>query len=480
MSSLNVQKLSTSFTLLSLFATAFILGCARSFNPDIERGSSYKYRVGYPEVRLSAIGLLDAEDQPLINVAADIVYGSLIYKELDGKLQSKFSVDIQILDKSDNDELVKSDRYNLSIEKEDPNITHSQDVFIFQRQISVEPGEYQINVTVTDQNSRKQTTRISHTFIPDPGNEISNLTSIQMLGKDLDSDPDAWIPITTYDVQGKVDSLKFIFQVTNNRSDQPMTIDTKLIRYRSDSSVARSMYFTNYSQSSLPYKGIEYDESEVIQSNRRVLTQPGSVLIEFLFPQQERGNYRFEVTTTETEEESIFKARDFSVKSTNYPSLKNPIELARPLAYLMDDKEYERLLAIKNPDSMKAEIDRFWLKNIRDKNKAKSVIQMYYERVEEANKQFSNFKEGWKTDTGMVYILFGPPWYVEEHLDLMRWSYSYNRSDPDFNYTFEQTKLRSEFYPFENYILQRQQRYFTIQYQQVQLWLTGQILTRSI
>jgi|AntDeeMinimDraft_5_1070356.scaffolds.fasta_scaffold47367_1 hypothetical protein len=43
---------------------------------------------------------------------------------------------------------------------------------------------------------------------------------------------------------------------------------------------------------------------------------------------------------------------------------------------------------------------------------------------------FFNFKEGWKTDPGMMYILFGPPWYVDRRLDQMQWSYSYNRSDP--------------------------------------------------
>src|SRR5699024_3055691 len=109
-----------------------------------------------------------------------------------------------------------------------------------------------------------------------------------------------------------------------------------------------------------------------------------------------------------------------------------------------------------------------------------SVIKMYYERVEEANKQFSNFKEGWKTDTGMIYILFGPPWYVEQHLDQMIWSYAYNRNDPEYNYRFHQPKLQSEFYPFISYLLRRNQYYFQIQYQQLQLWLSGQILNRSI
>lgn len=464
-----------------LLLVAFLtMDCARSFNPDIVRGSTYKYQDGYPEVRLSAIGFLDESDNPHINIAADIVYGSLIYKKEDEQLNAKLAIEIQILDQGNPDNIMKTHQFSLTLDEEDPNIVYSQDVFTFEKQLPVQPGEYQINLTVIDQNSGKQTTRVSNTFIPDPKEEISNLTNIRMLGKSIGERNNAWIPITTYDIPSKIDSLKFVFQVTNNKSESPLTIDTKLIQYESDSMPARPMHFNNYSPSSIAYQGIDYDETEIIQSNRRVLTQSGSVLVEFLFPQQERGNYRFEVNTNEQEGTSLFKARDFGIKSPNYPSIKTPEELAGPLIYLMGEKEHERLLKIENSDSLKQAIDRFWLRHVGNKSKAKSVIELFYERVEEANKQFSSFKEGWKTDPGMMYVLFGPPWYIETHLDVMIWSYAYDRSNPEYNYNFKKSKLKSEFYPFDNYILQRHQQYFNIQYQQIQLWLSGQILTRSI
>jgi hypothetical protein len=42
-------------------------------------------------------------------------------------------------------------------------------------------------------------------------------------------------------------------------------------------------------------------------------------------------------------------------------------------------------------------------------------MEQYYARVEYANKHFSHFQEGWRTDMGMVYITFGPPNNVERH-----------------------------------------------------------------
>jgi GWxTD domain-containing protein len=146
----------------------------------------------------------------------------------------------------------------------------------------------------------------------------------------------------------------------------------------------------------------------------------------------------------------------------------------------MKRDEYEDLMAISDTDSLKRAIDRFWLKNIGNASKAKNVLQLYYERVEQANKQFSNFKEGWKTDFGMIYILFGPPWYTEDHLKEEIWFYSYNRENPEYRFQFEQPKQKNRYYPFYHFLLERHGFYYTRHHIQQQLWLSGQILTRRI
>lgn len=464
-----------------LLALAVIIGmsCARSANPDIERGSSYKYRPGYPEVRFSAVGFLNEDNQPNINLAADIVYGSLIFKESDGMQKAKIAIDVRIAGQNGNDNIVDSKHYEINIDEEDAGIISSQKSYIFEKRIDVPAGDYKVYFTVTDKNSDKKITRSTETSIPDPANNQIDLTDIRMLGKDMDSESPEWFPVTTYDVPGRMDSLMFIFQATNNDSDEPLSINAELIRFESDQSIARPMYFNNYSPSSIEYKGIDLSEETTIQQSQRKLLEEGSVFIEFRFAQQDRGNYRFEVRS-DKEDNELFKARDFGVKSKNYPAIKTAQELARPMAYLMDEKQYEKLMNISNSDSLKEAIDRFWLKEIGNKNEAINVLKLYYQRVEEANKQFSNFKEGWKTDTGMMYILFGPPWYVRQRLDEMQWSYSYNRDDPERSFYFFQPKLQSEFYPFDHFILRRDQYYFNIEYQQRELWLTGLILQRNI
>lgn len=458
------------------------LGCAKSFNPDVERGSDYNFREGYPEVRFTAIGLIDDEGNPNINMAADIVYGSLIYDQKDSSYVSNIAINIQIIDQDDPENVIDSKRYTLQIDKQDPNIIYSQESFTFREEIEVEPGNYSINFTLTDLSSNKKITSTDQTFIPNPENNISNLTNIKMMGKNMDDEDPAWTPITTYDVPGRVDSLKFLFQVTNNDSDEPMVVNSRLLRFRSDTSYAQPMHYSRPSDVHLNYKGIEYSEEEIIQNTQRKLLESGNVLIEFTFGQQQRGNYRFEVEADgHSEDSEMYKARDFGVKSDNYPSIQSAREMARPLIYLMNEKNYEQLMKINNSDSLKRAIDRFWLKHIGNKNKTKKVISKFYGRVEEANKEFSNFKEGWKTDRGMMFILFGRPWYIDRiSNDRIQWSYSYSRSEHDRNFYFYRPHSQSEYFPFEYYILQRSDSYYRVQYRQVQLWLSGVIMEREI
>jgi GWxTD domain-containing protein len=465
--------------MLPFISALIIMSCARSSNPDVQRGSTYKYQAGYPEVRFSGVGFLNERNQPSIEIAADIVYGSLIFKEVDGKQQANIAIDVRVINQKDAEDIVQSKHFEFDIENNDDGLINSQQSYIFEKRLDVPAGNYKVYFTVIDLNSNKEITRVTNTGIPNPEIDKIDLTDIRMLGKDVDTDSAQWLPVNTYNIPGRVDSLMFIFQATNTSSDQPLTINTKLVQFESDTSIARAMDYPNYSSSSLPTIGIDYDQEEIIQQSQRNLLQKGNVFIEFKFAQQQRGNYRFKVSS-DKEGAELFKARDFGVKSTNYPALKNARELAGPLAYVMDENEYEELISIQNLDSLKIAIDRFWLKNVGDKEKAQQVIQLYYQRAEEANKEFSNFKEGWKTDTGMIYILFGAPWYVQRSVGNLEWSFSYNRSDPRRNFSFDQPTIESEFFPFTFYLLNRSQLYYNVEYKQRNLWLSGLILQRRI
>lgn len=473
--------LSTFILFIILFFGGFLFhGCSNSYVDDVDRGSGYDYRPGFPELRLATTGQIDESNTPTIIVSGNIVYGSLVYLQKDGDFEANILIEIIIRNTSNEKVPIIRREFERTIQRNDKSIVNSQDVFRFEEVFDVSPGMHVVRTVVTDKASGKKTTKTLETELPNPEDEISHITEIRILGKDTSGQENSFNQATTYDIPSKIDSLKFIFQVTNSNPIEPIELESRLLKFRADTSIARPMYFNNYSPSSLPYIGIDYDDYEIIQRSTRTLTQRGSVVIEFIFTDLARGNYRLEVSSDIDEENEIYKARDFSIKSPNYPSIKSPYELAMPLHYLMDEKEHKKLMAIKDPVELKNAIDRFWLSNIQNSSMAKNVISLYYQRVEEANKQFSNFKEGWKTDPGMMFILFGPPLYSDSFTDQMLWSYSYNQDDPEKNFLFNQPKIKSKFYPFYNYLLQRNSFYYSVQIRQVDRWLSGSILRTNL
>ena len=105
-----------------------------------------------------------------------------------------------------------------------------------------------------------------------------------------------------------------------------------------------------------------------------------------------------------------------------YPELTTAEELIEPLLYITSAKERNELYAATEP---KLALDQFWLKVAhQDKKLARELIKTYYGRVKEANEFYNSHKAGWRTDRGMIYIIFGKPAGVNRKQDVEEWTYT--------------------------------------------------------
>ena len=92
---------------------------------------------------------------------------------------------------------------------------------------------------------------------------------------------------------------------------------------------------------------------------------------------------------------------------SDFPNLETYASLTGPLRYITTNDEYDKL---KFSVDQKKVISDFWLDCASDPDRATSLMRAYYKRSEEANLYFSDFNgEGWMSDRGLVYIVFGPP-----------------------------------------------------------------------
>lgn len=145
----------------------------------------------------------------------------------------------------------------------------------------------------------------------------------------------------------------------------------------------------------------------------------------------------------------------------DYPKPTRIEHLAGPLGYLCNKKERDQLSTL-NGD--KKTFDRLLLEIAGSPEQARILIRNYFRRVERANELFSSYKEGWKTDRGMMYIIFGPPDEVRRNNDREIWTYS-----SSFNFQCTFVRSSSIFDP-ENFVLIRERKLEYIWYQTVELW----------
>jgi len=146
----------------------------------------------------------------------------------------------------------------------------------------------------------------------------------------------------------------------------------------------------------------------------------------------------------------------------DYPKFGTLQSLVGPLIYVCTSQEYDKLRAATHD---KAQFDKIILGITGNAERARNFMRSYFRNVEMANRYFTSYKEGWKTDRGMIYIICGLPQVVYLLGDREVWEYS----NANFTGRFTFTKSPTIFDP-ENFVLIRDEGYRDTWYEIIDLW----------
>lgn len=178
----------------------------------------------------------------------------------------------------------------------------------------------------------------------------------------------------------------------------------------------------------------------------------------------QEGLYYLQSDTTQAEGIGLLVTND------RYPKITRPDQLKEPLLYMSTNQEITEMQSAA--DSKKA-LDKYWLSLMGGNPElARQVIRTYYTRVEEANRLFTSYKEGWKTDKGMIFIILGPPDKVQRSKEKEVWVYDQKANATNVNFTFNK---RSNQFVDDHYELVRYVEYQPIWYPVVEAWRNGAI-----
>ncbi|MCX6326710.1 MAG: GWxTD domain-containing protein [Bacteroidia bacterium] len=213
----------------------------------------------------------------------------------------------------------------------------------------------------------------------------------------------------------------------------------------------------------LPGKTLDYNPEQVV-------TIPYSDTLPMMFPRE--GIYLCSVGR------NIKEGFTFLNLGASYPAMTAPEVMIEPLAYLASQDEVATLRSAIKP---KVALDDFWIKCGGNVEKARELIRIYYTRVLYSNYYFTSYKEGWRSERGMIYIIYGPPdkvyktsegesWGYRKPVIKSSWGGRYMVSD---DYLFFNFKKKENLFSDNDYYLSRSETLVTYWDQAITCWKKG-------
>ena len=110
-------------------------------------------------------------------------------------------------------------------------------------------------------------------------------------------------------------------------------------------------------------------------------------------------------------------------------SVGNISQAIQNMRYILDDDEWKNLSKAKSDEQERLFIEYWLSRDPTPETKENELMDEYFSRINYSNVNFKTYTDGWKSDMGMIYVLFGPPDDLEVYNDPLsrmyqqRWHY---------------------------------------------------------
>ena len=219
-------------------------------------------------------------------------------------------------------------------------------------------------------------------------------------------------------------------------------------------------YYREFPLAFLPFRVIEDPVFEMASDSAYAVDLRMDPVLSF----SKEGIYFFQSDTSTAQGFAVF------CFEKGFPMVTRPAQLIEATRYLTTKREYEQL---KFASDQKSALDKFWLDVGGNYERGRGLIKAYYSRVQEANRLYTSYLEGWKTDRGMMHMIFGKPQSIYRDGETEQWTYNNMPGFPEMLFVFR--KMNNPF-TVNDYALIRQQSYENVWYIAVDQWRQGRIV----
>ena len=359
-------------------------------------------------------------DSARVDVYVMVPYKSVEFKKTGQIYTAKFSVKISILDTTGGN--IAGTDYNRLLTEQDYAVSRgSTSKFdIKQIRFRLAPGTYKIRVELNDENNKAEYAKartlnvLNFNELPFALSGIMLVSSIEEadgkfkitphLSDNIGNLRDGFFAFFESYSKDKYDSLEYVYEIIDKKGDVIRTGD--------------------------PVR--KYDTKDVNRIYLRIPRLPMST-----------SNYTLKVSALKAKDSMNYEESDLlavaqrsikSVQSIGGLVLGDLDKAIRQLRYVANNQEMDAFDNIEDVNVKTNMFEDFWKR--RDPTpgtERNEAFDEYYTRIAYANKNFKSFTEGWLTDKGMVFIVFGTPNTSDRYTGYSdgrlyeKWTYMTNR-----------------------------------------------------
>ncbi len=350
-------------------------------------------QIGQPLFTVKTYRRINPEEKTVrIDVVSEISYDMLMFVRTDTTFSASIELSLSI-SRQDVGQIDRLIQYHSIIVNDYESTNSRSDFLTCVFLINLLPEEYDLQLQLHDKESkRRETVRKALSVSKPTGVELFDLSDL-VLARSSEEDHQNRLPsypTTTGLVPDKSSMLFCYFDV-----------------YRKDpASVCK-----------LELSVLDKTGAVVLIDSLSIIggTELNSYFIPVHCEDLSYGRYKV-VIQAEYATISIVRTTFFNINFHGLPSTINELDQAiNQLKYIADEKEIKILREEFTSKKEQAFIN-FWNKNFpAEGEKINGKMIEYFNRIGYANERFSGGRDGWETDRGMIYIIYGAPDETEQH-----------------------------------------------------------------
>jgi GWxTD domain-containing protein len=352
-----------------------------------------------PRVYLDALSFSSNQGkESRLDVYIEIPYEGLQFVRNDEVFRSTCEVSTEITDS--NDQHITEKIWNEIIETRDfsQTISHRTSDLI-QKSFTLSPGVYDVIVQVQDTETKKGTKIEKRVKVRDYSDSTFIVSDVMLVNSVSIEDGKK---IISPNISANVGELKDYFYLYYEAYGGKF-YDSAMVSFIIRNSKGDII------QSDSAWQHLGASKNSCIQSVSSSKLAVGDYIIDMIITPVDKVGTLISNCT-------VSISRTFTIRWRGQPVTITELDLAIDQLQYITDKDQIDEMKNAQPEKKGELFREFWKEKDPTPNSERNeLMEEYYARVEYTNKHFSHYTQGWKTDMGMVYIIFGPPNSIERH-----------------------------------------------------------------